>query len=121
MIFAVAVTQDAGLDSIVDPRFGRARDFLIVDSETGATRLVPNTQNLNAAQGAGIQSAQNVVTEGAQAVITGHCGPKAFAVLMQAEIKIFLASKLTIKDALAKISAGELTPANSADVEGHWV
>ncbi|MCU0596375.1 MAG: hypothetical protein MUC98_13065 [Desulfobacterota bacterium] len=36
-----------------------------------------NTQSLDLAQGAGIQSAQNVMIHKPHVVLTGHCGPNA--------------------------------------------
>jgi len=78
----IAITsRDPGLDGTVDPRFGRASCFVVVDTETGAHETRRNTQNLNAAQGAGIQAAQAVAHMGAEAVLTGHVGPKAFSTL----------------------------------------
>lgn len=66
----VAVTaQGPGLDSLVDPRFGRAQYFLLIDTETGNLTAHDNVQNLNAAQGAGIQAAQAVVQLGAEAML----------------------------------------------------
>ena len=57
----VVTAQGSNLDSPVDPRFGRARYFLLVDTDTGEFTTHDNVQNLNAAQGAGIQAAQTVV------------------------------------------------------------
>jgi predicted Fe-Mo cluster-binding NifX family protein len=105
----------------VDSRFGRSPKFLIYDTETGESFVVDNTQNLNAAQGAGIQSAQNVAKTGAQAVITGHCGPKAFALLHKANIAVYHSPACSIDEALDRFKKGELKQAESADVEGHWV
>jgi len=48
------------LDDAVDPRFGRARYFVLVDDATGETTAHSNEVNLQAAQGAGIQAAQTV-------------------------------------------------------------
>lgn len=107
-------------DSLVDSRFGRAKSFMIIDTENDTWEYIENSQNLNAAQGAGIQSAQNVVDKGADAVITGHCGPKAFKVLNAAEISIYLGAEGTVSDAVEKLKKGELTAAKDADVEGHW-
>lgn len=119
----IAITAgSADPQSPVDIRFGRAAGFLVCDLETGARELHGNEQNLQAAQGAGIQSAQNVARLGVQAVISGHCGPKAFRVLTAAGIGIYcLNDSLSVEQALKKFTAGELTAAASADVEGHWV
>ena len=113
-------TAGNDLNAPLDTRFGRAARFLIVDSETDAFTVIDNAQNLQAAQGAGIQSAQNVAASGAQALVSGHCGPKAFRVLSAAGIKAYTSSAATVKDALAQFRAGELVELKSADVEGHW-
>ena len=81
----IAITsQGPSLDSLVDPRFGRAKHFILADTEADAFTAHDNAQNLNAPQGAGIQAAQTVARLGAEAVLTGHVGPKAFAVLKAA-------------------------------------
>ena len=61
----VVTSQGTNLDSPVDPRFGRAKHFLLVDSDTMQTTAHDNAQNLNAPQGAGIQAAQAVYNLGA--------------------------------------------------------
>jgi len=117
----VAVTaQGEQLGSPVDPRFGRARYFIVVDTESGQSSAVDNCQNLNAAQGAGIQAGRSVVDLGVQAVITGHVGPKAFATLQAGGVAVHTGAQGTVADALAQFRAGKLAQARSADVEGHW-
>ena len=118
----VAITsQGRDLDSPIDPRFGRAKWFLIVDSETREVEPVDNAQNLEAAQGAGIQAARTVVNSGVGAVITGHCGPKAFRTLQAAGVEVVVGAEGTVAEALEKYESGELRSAERADVEGHWV
>jgi predicted Fe-Mo cluster-binding NifX family protein len=117
----VAVTSSGPeLGSAVDPRFGRARYFIIVDTDTGEFRAIDNEQNLNAAQGAGIQAAQHVAAEGVEAVITGHCGPKAFRTLSTGGIKVFTSGIGTVAEAIEQLKAGALVQADAADVAGHW-
>ena len=113
-------TSGENLDSPLDPSFGRARGFLIYDLATQTFEITSNQQNLDAAQGAGIQSAQTIVKAGAKALITGRCGPKAFRVLDAAGVKVFNTDVLTVADALARYRLGKLTEAEAANVEGHW-
>jgi len=108
------------LDDAVDPRFGRARYFVLVDDATGETTAHSNEVNLQAAQGAGIQAAQTVAGLGAEAVLTGHIGPKAFRVLQAAGIRIHTGASGTVRQALAAYRGGSLREASAADVEGHW-
>ncbi len=117
----VAITaQDTTLDSSVDPRFGRAKCFILVDSETGEHTVHDNAQNLNALQGAGIQAAQKVANLGAEALLTGHVGPKAFQTLQAAGITIYTGATGTVREAVDQWKANKLAPVAKADVEGHW-
>jgi len=108
------------LEASVDSRFGRAEKFLIYDLEEDVFKVIDNQQNLNAAQGAGIQAAETIARLGVDALVTGHCGPKAFRVLSAAGIKVYYADGLTINMALAAFNNGTLSLAESADVEDHW-
>ncbi|MCK4414201.1 MAG: NifB/NifX family molybdenum-iron cluster-binding protein [Candidatus Eisenbacteria sp.] len=117
----VAVTtagNDANAD--VDPRFGRVKNLLIFDTETGEHEILDNSANLGATQGAGIQTAKRVAESGAEALITGHCGPNAFRTLEAAGIQVITGVEGRISDALTRFQEGSLKPANGADVQGHW-
>ncbi len=81
-------TVEGRLEAALDPRFGRAAYFLIVDPENLQFGAIPNP-NVNARGGAGIQSAQLVLEKGAEVVITGSCGPNAFRVLQSAGVSIY--------------------------------
>lgn len=117
----LAVTsQGATLQSPLDPRFGRAKHFILLDTETGAVAAVDNSVNLNAAQGAGIQAAKKIVELGVDALITGHVGPNAFSTLQAGKIRIYAGASGTVADAVEQFKAGKLEAASSADVEGHW-
>jgi predicted Fe-Mo cluster-binding NifX family protein len=113
-------TSGNDLKAPLDSRFGRAPKFLVYDLECNTFEVVDNQQNLNAAQGAGIQSAETVARLGAKAIVTGHCGPKAFRVLAAAGIAIFNTDVSTVAEALERYRSGKLKEAPSADVEGHW-
>ena len=117
----IAVTAEKPhADSPVDPRFGRAKTFLVYDDEKNSWETVDNTQNYQAAQGAGIQSAANVVNAGCQVLISGHCGPKAFTALTKAGVSVYTVSEGTVQDAIDAYKKGTLKQIETADVEGHW-
>ncbi len=117
----VITSSGTTLDDEVDPRFGRAKYFLVYDTESDALHAVENSQNLNAAQGAGIQAGQLVAATGATALLTGNCGPKAFKVLGQAGIGVYVKVQGTIRQAIEDWQAGHLVKADGANVEGHWM
>ena len=118
----VAVTsQGRDLDGEVDPRFGRTKNFLLVDSETMRFEVVENEQNLSLPQGAGIQAAQKVANHEPEVVLTGNCGPKAFKTLQAAGIKVVVGVSGKIEDAIQAYLRGEFEHAKDANVKGHWV
>jgi predicted Fe-Mo cluster-binding NifX family protein len=117
----LALTSQGGsLQSPLDPRFGRAGYLILFDTETGAVSVLDNSFNANAAQGAGIQTARKIAELGADALITGHVGPKAFSALQAAGIKIYTGASGTVAESIEQFKAGKLQEASSADVEGHW-
>ncbi|MFC1566674.1 NifB/NifX family molybdenum-iron cluster-binding protein [bacterium] len=117
----IAITAiGTDLSSEIDQRFGRAKNIIIVDTETMEFSCIENTQNLNAASGAGIQTSQNVAKQNVEVVLTGNCGPKAFATLQAAGIKVVIGVTGSIKDAIEDYKNGKLKISDSANVEGHW-
>ena len=108
------------LDSEVDPRFGRAKYFLVIDTDTDQVEVHDNTPNLNAMQGAGIQAGRKVAELGVKGILTGHVGPKAFATLQAAGITIYSGATGTVAQAIEKFKKGELNTSGAPDVEGHW-
>ena len=74
----VVVSSDhADLSAPVRANFGRCGIYLFVDTDTLEFQALP-TPAADAGGGAGIQAAQIVIGEGAQAVLTGNVGPNAF-------------------------------------------
>jgi predicted Fe-Mo cluster-binding NifX family protein len=116
----VLTTSGNDINAPLDSRFGRAPKFLIFDLDSETFEVIGNLQNLNAAQGTGIQSAERVARLGARALVTGHCGPRAFRVLTAAGIRIYHSDAPTVAVALEQYRLGKLPEAKAADVEGHW-
>ena len=112
-------TSGESLDAPLDARFGRAPRFLLYDLEAGLARLIDNEESRAASQGAGIQAADSVARAGAGAVVTGHCGPKAFKVLHAAGIQVFSCRAATVGEALQQYRSGTLVEQLEADVAGH--
>ena len=118
-LMKIAVTSTGeGLDSKVDPRFGRAAFFVIGDSDT---MDFVASENENAAGGAaGIGSAKCVIDEGAQAVLTGHCGPNAQRTLDAAGVKLYTEVTGTVAEAVERFKSGKLTTADGPNVQSHF-
>lgn len=94
----------------VDSRFGRADYFMIYDQDKDTWEGLPNTQNLEAAHGAGIQAGQTIAKTGVTVLITGHVGPKAFKVLDAGKITMYSIGDMggTVEDVLNAFQEGKL-------------
>ncbi|HID87764.1 MAG TPA: dinitrogenase iron-molybdenum cofactor biosynthesis protein [Anaerolineae bacterium] len=104
----VAVSSNGSdLDAAVSPVFGRCPTYVFVDTDTLQFEAVPNPA-MSAPGGAGIQAAQFVVNQGAQAVITGNVGPNAFNVLASAGVQMYLTPGGTVREAVEALKAGQL-------------
>lgn len=109
-------------DGIVDLRFGRTRWFAIADTSNNSWTFIDNSQDMQAAQGAGIQAATTVVNAGAKAVIATNLGPKAIKVLQAAGVKVYTAPEnVTAQAAVELLQDNQLTEMEQANVAGHWM
>ena len=112
-------SQGNNLDSELDPRFGRCAYFIIVNPDTMEWEAFSN----KAAQmggGAGIKAAQLVADKGAEAVITGNCGPNAFQSLRAANIRMFTGASGRIRDVIDHYQKGQLTEISEPSVGRHF-
>lgn len=117
MQIAVSASGE-GLEAPASPVFGRCPYYVLVDTETWAARTVPNPA-VAAGGGAGVQAAQYVVREGAQAVITGNVGPNAFQVLQAAGVPVYLSPGGTVRQVVEAFKRGELRMLDQASAPAH--
>ena len=108
------------LDDPMDPRFGRAAYILLVAVDSLAVEAIDNSENVRAFEGAGIQAATTISDRGAEVLLTGYCGPKAFKVLAAADIKVVNDVSGTARQAVADFMAGKFTYSDGANADAHW-
>ena len=115
----IAITSEGpDLDDRMDPRFGRAAGFVVVDLETMETRYIDNGQSQVMSQGAGIQAAELVARAGVECLLTGYVGPKAFQALSAAGIKIGQDLEgLTVREAVERFKSGSVQMARGPNRE----
>lgn len=103
----------------VDPRFGRAAGFIIVDTTSMTFDYVDNGASQTRAQGAGIQAAEIVTRSGAQALLTGYVGPKAFQALAATGIRVAQdLDNMTVKEAIERFKNGKVAWAELSQAKG---
>ena len=108
----------AGTESVMDPRFGRCANFVIVDTDSGEVANIPN-EAAAAAGGAGIAAATAMAKAGVSAVVTGHVGPNAIRTLVELGIKVHQCAGGTVAQAIEAYAAGQCPELASASVASH--
>lgn len=113
----IAISAEGpSLKDRVDPRFGRAPGFVVVDVETLATEYLDNGASQARGQGAGVVSAGRIREAGAGVVLTGVIGSKAFDALRAAGVSVGLNLEgLTVGEAVERYKAGGIPMAAAAN------
>lgn len=112
--------EEPRLESLIDPRFGRAAGFLIVDPDTMAFEFIDNGASQVMAQGAGIQAAENIARSGAKVLLTGYVGPKAFRALSAVGVKIGQdLENITVREAIDLYRSGKVNMAAAPNSMSH--
>ena len=105
-ILAVS-SEGPTLEDAVDPRFGRAAGFVVVDAVDQVSYL-DNGGSQAMAHGAGIEAARRIAEAGAKVLLTGVVGPKAASALAAAGVAVVEGLEgLTVGQAVAKYRAGQ--------------
>jgi predicted Fe-Mo cluster-binding NifX family protein len=107
------VAHDRGLDSHIHPHFGSTPIFLVVDTETGATRSIANgscehehghCDPLAALAGADVN-----------AIVVSGIGAGALERLRAADVDVYFSGPMTVATALAAIRGRVLRPMRPED------
>ena len=115
----IAITaQGSELGSELDPRFGRAQNYIFYDTELKTFKSVAN-ENVETSGGAGTSAAQLMAKEGVDAVISGNFGPNASMGLKAIDIKMYTSGAGIVEKIIADFLAGKLTEIGEATVPGH--
>ena len=114
----VVTSNGTTLNAPLSPVFGRCPVYIFLDTESMEYQAVENPA-MGAPGGAGIQAAQFVVGQGAQAVLTGNVGPNAMNVLQAANVAVYLAGQATVQEAVEAFQQDTLTQTRGASVADH--
>ncbi|MDD2619856.1 MAG: NifB/NifX family molybdenum-iron cluster-binding protein [Syntrophomonadaceae bacterium] len=112
----IAICANADSPSaLVDGRFGRCACFMLWDEAQQNFSAISNSgPDLN--QGAGTGAARELLKHGVGNLICNRIGPKAFAVMQKAGVKIYSAGEgMDLKTVLKQYKAGELPIINVAN------
>ncbi len=118
----IAVSSEGkNLDSHVSSVFGRCQCFVFVEFQDGEIVDSEAVENSAASQpsGAGTAAAQLVGDEGADVLISGAIGPKAFSALDKWNIEVYKAEPGTVTGNIDNFSSDKLEKAESPTGPAH--
>jgi len=106
MNICIPVTEDRGLESPVCAHFGSAPIFMIVDTESGSCRPVPN-RNMHHGHGM-CQPLAALAGEKIDGMVVGGIGMGALNKLQAAGVGVFMSRHATVKETVAALKSGAL-------------
>lgn len=98
----IAISEDNGIGSKIDSRFGRGNYFMTYDIENDIIIEVEENKFRDEGHGVGIKTAGIAVEKGCTLVIGAQPGPKAEQIFKEGGVEIFVMTEGTVKDALRK-------------------
>jgi predicted Fe-Mo cluster-binding NifX family protein len=108
MNICIPIDKDQGLQSPVCAHFGSAPAFLIVDTESGTCRAIPNR---NQHHGHGMcMPLQSLQGEAIDGMVVGGIGMGALNKLNAAGIQVFISRHPTVAETIDAFKAGTLEP-----------
>jgi predicted Fe-Mo cluster-binding NifX family protein len=109
-------SQGKRRDSQVEPWFGRAAFFLIVDTGSMVFDALENESPGDSAEIDEINAARLLIDAGVQAVLTGNCGFEARRMLTTAGIKLFQSQPGTVEEAVEQFKSGRLVEVSAPGI-----
>ena len=100
MKIGMPVKNDNGMDALINEQFGRAPMFAIYDTENSNIEFIDNSASASAAHGAGINTAQMLISKGIDVAVGAHIGPKSAEILSSANIRLCEKEFKTVREAI---------------------
>ncbi len=98
-----AAADNSNIDSPIAKRFGHAEYYLVYNTDNEEFEAIYNTDHDHT------HSILNTLIEkGTKVFIVGNVGPHAFEIINTNNTSVYLARKMTVSEAIAKYSDGEL-------------
>jgi len=105
----IAITSDgSNLDSNLSEKFTRAPFIIFYNKEEETSEAIRNPYSALFG-GAGIQTAQLIFENNANAVIACDIGLNAFRLLRSANVEVYPCSKLKVREVIREFELGRLT------------
>ena len=91
------------LESTIAKRFGHANYYILFNSESQSFDAFENND-----EGHNHENLRIFLDKGVEAFIVGNIGPYAFEIINTPKSKVYLAKKMSVKEAIEKFIKGKL-------------
>jgi len=118
MKIAISLDENKGLDSQASNIFGRCNYYLVFNVEDETFTIEENPAK-SASGGAGIQAAQWIINQEAEAVVSGNLGPKAYDVLAAGKIAAYRHNGGTAQEIIKAYKEEKLECLLEPNVDAH--
>lgn len=115
----VVPSEGAALASPVSPMFGRSRYFLIVDTNTGDTKVIKNEFRTET-HAVGLRVAHLILNEKAGVAVARNIGPEPFNNLTARGVVVYVGNPRTVREAVQQLTDGKLVRAQEPTVQVHF-
>jgi len=116
MKVAVPSMEGGGLDDQVGEHFGRVPCYTVVDTDTDAVEVVPNTSEHMG--GVGLPP-ELLARAGAQVLVCRGLGGRAIAMFEELGVRVFVGASGSVRDVVRQYNEGRLREATDADACAH--
>ncbi|AKB52155.1 putative transcriptional regulator [Methanosarcina barkeri str. Wiesmoor] len=119
MKVSIPTKDENGMEGVVEPHFGKAPTYTIIDTETNQVTVIPNTSEHMGGTGLPPEYLHN---NGVNIMLCGGLGFKAVNMFESYGIEVFVGAGGTVRDTFEAWKAGKLqnaTAENSCSEHGH--
>lgn len=108
MKLCIPIQEDRGLESEINPHFGSADYFLVVDTESGQCRSFANRVHDQGHGHGGCNPAESLSSETINGVVVGGIGRGALLNLKAAGIEVYISNHRTAGEAVEGYKSNDL-------------
>ena len=101
--------DDKSMETSVCSSFGRTPYFLIYDTESKESVYLDNSAAAASQGGAGIKTAQTIVDNKVNALLTPRCGENAAEVLKAANVKLYKTVDASVVNNIKAFNDGQIS------------
>ena len=115
MKICIPTVGNNGLDDTIGEHFGRVPTYTIINLNTNAVKVIPNTSEHMGGRG---YPPEIMAKEGVNVLVCSGLGQRAISMFEEFGIDVYIGATGTVKDAIEDFKQGRLQKASESDACG---